>query len=257
MKEILLNDPFYISLFLIIIVLIIGVTSKARNKDRCLKHFKNNLVSIENINGEIFAKGILKVKSTGLEIIFPKIINPTQNISQTTYILYKYEYEKIQTIILSLDDMNETGLKHRNKKHKIIKRPSFIRKLLRKIRNIFNSLKDSFIEVMNISMSYLSTKKIKAFKAHDKSVKTINSELVESVGISHDPLLEAYIGKYVVFEFLKISEKILLSGILFDYTKKFIVILNVDYLIPGRKEISKVDMILPQKLTVIRGLIEK
>ncbi|MEA3452372.1 MAG: hypothetical protein U9Q83_10790, partial [Bacteroidota bacterium] len=118
MKDIFLNDPFYISLFLIVIVLIVGVTSKARNKDRCLKHFNNYLISIENINGKIFAKGILKVKSTGLEIIFPEITNLSETISQATYLLYKYEFEKIQTIILCLDNLNEKGLKHRNNKYK-------------------------------------------------------------------------------------------------------------------------------------------
>lgn len=44
------------------------------------------------------------------------------------------------------------------------------------------------------------------------------------MSISHDILIEKYIGKYVIFDFLK--------GILYDYTKKIIEILNVDYELP-------------------------
>ncbi len=257
MKNIFFNDPFYFTLLLIIAAIIIGVISKARNKDRCLKHFNNYLVTIENITAEIITKGILKIKSTGMEIKFPHLVETATNIEQATYLIYKYEFDKIQAIILPLEELNDKGVKLRNKKFRIIKSPGFFRRAIRKTRNLFNSLKDSFIEVMNISISYLSAQKVKSFQSHDKYVRSLNTELLESVGMSHDPLLEAYIGKCVVFEFLKESEKIILTGILYDYTKKFIEILDVKYQIPGRIAPIAADLILPQKLTVIRGLCEQ
>lgn len=89
---------------------------------------------------------------------------------------------------------------------------------------MFNRLKDCFVEIMNLSISYLTTKKATVLKTHDKYVKSLNTELIKSMSISHDILIEKYIGKYVIFDFLK--------GILYDYTKKIIEILNVDYELP-------------------------
>lgn len=257
MKNFLLDDPFYFTLLLIIAVFIVGVISKARNKDRCLKHFKNHLVSIENIRGKIITSGILKIKSTGIKIIFPKQKEIENKYKQSTYLIYKYEFDQLQSIIINLENLNERGKKIRNKKFSIIRKPGFFRKIIRNIRNIFNSLKESFIEVMNISLSYITTKQATVLKPHDQYVKNLNTELMESMGISHDPLIEKYIGKYVIFELLKGNEKIILKGILYDYTKKFIEILNIDYTLPEEERIIKADMILPQKFTIIRGLCEQ
>ncbi len=252
MKDFLLNDPLYFTIILVISAVFVGVLSKARNKDRCLKHIKNYPVIIENIKQKIIAKGKLKVKSTGLEICLPEVSEPAQNIKQATYLLYKYEFEQIQAIIVPVVEINNS--KNRVKKFNLLRHPGVYRKIIRKIRNIFNSLKDSFIEVMNIGISYLTAKKFVALQAHDKYVRNLNTELLESVGMSHDPLLENYLGKCVVVEFLKGTQKIYLKGILYDYTKKFIEILDVDYQLPASDERVKSDMILPQKYTIIRGL---
>ncbi len=251
MKNFILDDPFYFTLFLIILAFIIGILSKARNKDRCLKHFENYPVNIENIKGKIVAKGILKVRTTGFEIKFlkEKIIN--RQIIQATYLIYKYEFELLQSIFINLSELNEKNQSHRNKKFKIIKKPGLLRKIIRKSRNLFNSLKDSFIEIMNISINYFSSKNASFLQAHDQNIRNLNTELLESVGLSHDPILEDCIGKCIVFELLKGDQKLLLKGILYDYTKKFIEILDVDY---ANNETQKVDIIVPQKLAIIRGL---
>lgn len=65
-KELFLNDPFYISLLSIIDIFIVGAISKARNKDICLKHFRNYFFSIENIKGKIITSVIFRLKSTGI-----------------------------------------------------------------------------------------------------------------------------------------------------------------------------------------------
>jgi hypothetical protein len=256
MKEFFLNDPFYLTILLIVSAVIVGVLSKARNKDRCLKHFKKHNILLETIKQQIVAEGVLKVKSTGLEIKLSKPQEPADGIRLATYLLYKYEFEQIQTIIADISAYSEKNIKLRNKKYKQLTHPGIYRRIIRKIRNIFNSLKDSFIEVMNIGLSYLTAKKYTALRAHDKYVRNLNTEILESMGMSHDPLLENYLGKCVVIEFLKGTQKVYLKGILYDYTKKFIEILNVDYFLSQAEKMIKADLILPQKHTIIRGLCD-
>ncbi len=243
-----------ITITLIISAVILGVSSKRRNKDRCLNSFDKSPVTIEKITGEIITKGVLKVRTTGLEIKYPEVITTPKGFSLSSYLLYKYEFPQIQAIIRPQVELSQKGQKKRDKKLESSNRPNLFRKIIRKTRNLFNSLKDSFLEVMNISMNYLSSKKSSTLLAHDKYVRTINSELLESVGLSHEPLLEPYIGHIVVVEYIKEKEKIKLRGILSDYTKEFLLLMNVKYQIPGENEPQIVDMIIPQKLAIVRHL---
>ena len=146
---------------------------------------------------------------------------------------YEYEFPQIQAIIRPHEELSSKGQNKRQRMLRKVNRPTLFRVIVRKIRNLFNSLKDSFVEVMNISISYLSMRKNSVLVPHDKYVRSMNTELLESVGLSHEPLLEPYIGHRVVFEMIKSEEKIKLSGILSDYTKDFIVFMDVDYKIPG------------------------
>jgi len=246
-----------ITIILIISAVVLGVLARKRRKDKCLRSFDKSPVTIEKINGEILTKGVLNVKTTGLEIKFPEPIKTNSGFILSSYLIYKYEFPQIQAIIRPQDELSSRGQKIRSRRLRLTYRPSLFRKIVRKIRNLFNSLKDSFIEVMNISISYLTARKASPLMTHDKYVRSINSELLESVGLSHEPLLEPYIGHVVVFELIKADEKIKLSGILSDYTKDFIEFMNVMYQIEGVDAPEKVDLIVPQKIAIIRHLSSK
>lgn len=250
-------NSFTITIILIISAVVVGVIARRRSKDRCLNMFDKSPVTIEKINGQVITKGVLKVKTTGLEIKYPEPIHTSKGFLISSYLIYKYEFPQLQAIVRPHNELSSKGQQKRRRKLKITNRPSILRKLIRKIRNLFNSLKDSFIEVMNISISYLTTRKASPLLAHDKYVRSINSDLLESVGLSHEPLLEPYIGHVVVFELIKAEEKIKLSGILSDYTKDFIAFMDVTYKMKIDEEPVKVDMIVPQKIAIIRHLSSK
>lgn len=245
-------DSLTITISLIIAAVLLGVIARRRKKDRCLRSFKSSPVTIEKIDGSILAKGILNVKTTGLIVNFPKTVRTSAGFPINSKLIYKYEYEFIQAVIRPHEELSSHGKQKRDKNFRKAYRPSLFRKIIRKIRNIFNSLKESFLEIMNISLTYFTARKASILTQHDKYVRTINSELLESVGMSHEPLLEPYIGHKVVFELIRADEKIKLQGILKDYTKEFIEIMNVSYSIPEEAEPQMVDMIVPQKLAIIR-----
>lgn len=246
-----------ITILLIVVVSIMGIIARRRKKDRCLRDFKNSPVTIEKIDGTTIAKGILTVKTTGLVVNFPEVITTPKGFSISSSLIYKYEFDFIQAIIRPHEELSLDGKKKREKKLRKTYRPTLVQKIIRKIRNTFNALKDSFLEIMNISMTYLTTKKTSILTSQDKYVRNINTELLESVGMSHEPLLESYIGHLVVFELLKADQKIRFSGVLKDYTKEFIEVMDVEYSLPGEEKTQIVDLIVPQKLAVIRHLSER
>ncbi|MBN2891776.1 MAG: hypothetical protein JXL97_07905 [Bacteroidales bacterium] len=246
-----------ITILLIISAVIVGFIARRRSKDRCLRDFNKSPITVEKINGNIIAKGILDVKTTGLVINFPEMIMTPQGFPISSTLIYKYEFDLIQAIIRPHEELSQHGKNKRERKLKKTHRPTLLRKAVRKIRNIFNALKDSFLEIMNISITYLTARKASILMPHDKYVRNINSELLESVGMSHEPLLEPYIGHMIVFEMIKSDKKIKLSGILKDYTKEFIEVMDVNYILPNETEPELVDMIIPQKLAIVRHFSEK
>ena len=84
----------------------------------------------------------------------------------------------------------------------------------------------------------------------------MKKELGGSMGTSFDPLLERHIGKKVILE-LKKADKILgYSGVLKDYTVKFVEVMDVGYRIKEDQKVRKADLVVPREYGVIRHLGE-
>lgn len=250
-------DSFTITILVIILMSLIGAFTRKRKKDKCLRDFKNSPVTIERINGEIIAKGILNVETTGLELKYPKNIKGNSGSLESSYLLFKYEFPQIQAVIRYHDELSEKGKIARHRELKKTYKPSFFRKSVRKFQNIIKTLKDSLSEIVNTMFSqFKKTRTGAMFKTHDKYVKQINTDLLESVGSAYEPLLENYIGYKVVFEVIKEDKLFKFSGVLKDYTSDFIEIMDVDYKINENDEAKTADIIFPQKLAIVRHLSE-
>jgi hypothetical protein len=252
-------DSLTITILLIILTALIGAFSSRVKRDKCLYDFNNDPVTLEKITGKVTAKGILKVESTGLEFIYPiEKINPENNLLQTSFLFYKYEYPQILALIRFQDELSEDGKKKRNRDLKRVYKPSIFRRTRRRMQNIFKTLSDSLKEVGNALLSHFQKGGSGAaiLKSQDKYLKQINQNLVESVGSSYDKLLEKYIGHKIVFDMIKGEKVTQYSGILKDYTAKYLEILDVQYAVED-KETRLADIIVPQTLGIVRHLGEK
>ena len=76
------------------------------------------------------------------------------------------------------------------------------------------------------------------------------------MGTSFDPLLERHIGKRVILEFKKAAKIVGYSGVLKDYTVKFVEVMDVGYRIKEDQKVRKADLIVPREYGVIRHLGE-
>ncbi len=250
-------DSFTITLLLVLIITIISSFSRRKKRDKCLIDFKELPVTIERINGEIMAKGIMNVHNTGLELKYPKAIDRNSKFIESSYLIYKYEFDQIQSIIIYHDELSDVAKKKRDKILKQTYRPSFFRRTKRNIQNFFKIIKDSLNDLVNaLAMQFQKSSAGAVFKTHEKLVKKINTELVESVGSEHDPLLESYIGQRVVFELIKGEKLYKYSGVLKKYTVSFIQLMDVMYKTEDDEKMKLVDILIPQKLGIVRHLGE-
>ncbi len=250
-------DTFAITIIFIVLATIVAAFIRRRSRDKCLKDFLHDLITLEEITGKII-RGKLRVENTGLEFIYPTNLKDENGHDETSFILYKYEYSNIRALIRYHDELNKGAKKEREKELKRTYHPRALRKLKRKIQNVFKTVKDSVMEVMNllISQAKKTTPAGAVLTSQDKHVSQIQKELMGSVGTSFEPLLERYIGHRVLLELIKGEEIFKYSGVLKDYTAEFIEIMDIDYTITKDRPVRKADLVVPRKYGVVRHLGE-
>jgi small nuclear ribonucleoprotein (snRNP)-like protein len=246
-----------ITILFIIFAAGVGAFVRKRSRDKCLRDFEDNTVTLEKKTGETIW-GKLRVENTGLEFIYAeKHIDPDGH-DETSYILYKYEYPEILAVIRFHDMLSEHNKKVREKELKLTYHPGFRRRLKRRILNVFRTVRDSIVEVINllISQAKKATPAGKVLTSQDKYVSQMKQELMESAGTSFEPLLERYIGNKVVLEMIKGDKVLEYCGVLKEYTAEFIEIMDVNYAAQLSQPTRKADLVIPRKHGLVRHLAE-
>jgi small nuclear ribonucleoprotein (snRNP)-like protein len=250
-------DTFAITIIFIILSTVVAAFVRRKSRDKCLKDYLHDLVTLEETTGKII-RGKLRVENTGLEFTYPTNHKDENGHDETSYILYKYEYSNIQALIRYHDELSEGAKKEREKELKRTYHPRALRKLKRKIQNVFKTVKDSVMEVVNllISQAKRTTPAGAVLTSQDKHISQIKKEFMGSVGTSFEPLLERYIGHRVMLELIKGEKISKYSGVLKDYTAEFIEIMDIDYTVKEDQPARKADLVVPRKYGVIRHLGE-
>ena len=252
-----MQDTFAITVIFIVLATVVAAFIKRVNKDKCLKDFANDVVTLEETTGKT-RHGLLTVENTGLELIYPTAQKDDNGNDETSVILYKYEYPNIQALIRYHHELSERGKQEREKELRTTYHPTPLRRTKRKIQNVFKTVRDSVIEVVNVLISQFkrSTSAGAVLTSQDKYVSQIKQELVGSIGTSFEPLLERYIGHRVILELIKGDKLLRYSGVLKDYTSEFIEIMDVDYKQGEKQSVQKADLVVLRKYGTVRHLGE-
>ena len=249
----------YTAITIIFIVLATAVAAfvRKRSRDKCLRDFEQNMVTLEDTAGKTIW-GKLRVENTGLEFVYPDKQEDEQGHDEASYILYKYEYPKIGSVIRFHDELSDENKKAREKELEKTYHPDWDRRLKRKMLNVLRTVRDSVVEIVNllISQAKKATPAGKMLTSQDKYVSQMKQELMGSVGTSFEPLLERYIGHKVVLELIKGDKIFEHCGVLKEYTAEFIEIMDVNYKIKEDQPARTADLVVPRKLGVIRHLAE-
>ena len=249
--------PVVLTILFIVLTTFVGAFIKGRKKDKCLKAFRGFIITLEDVSGKrIWGK--LHVEATGLELKYTQPHDDADGHIESSYMLYKFEYGNISTLIRFHDYLTKENLKHRDAELAKTYHPSWWRRSRRKLANVFKTIRDSIMEVSNVLLSQAkkTTGAGGLLNTQDKYVSQMKNEVIGSVDTSYEPLLEKYIGHQVVAEFLHEDQLVEIVGVLKDYTAEFIEILDVKYWTGKEEERKKADIILPRKRAVIRHLAE-
>jgi len=246
-----------ITILFIILAAGIGAFVRKRSRDKCLRDFERNMVTLEQTSGKIIW-GRLRVENTGLEFVYPEKHKDEEGHDETSYILYKYEYPDIAAVIRFHDELSEQNKRAREKELKRTYHPGTWRRLKRRILNVFRTVRDSIVEIINllISQAKKATPAAKVLSSQDKYVSQMKQELVASAGTSFEPLLERYIGHKVVLEMAKGDKMFEYCGVLKEYTAEFIEIMDVNYAAKLGQPTRTADLVVPRKHGLIRHLAE-
>lgn len=250
-------DALTITIVFIILSTFVAAFVRGRKRDKCLKDFANYIVTLEDTTAKA-VWGRLRVENTGMELIYADKHDDKDGHVESSFILYKYEYPKMQALIRFHDELTEKGANRRNKELKRTYHPGLFRRLKRKALNVFKTIRDSVMEVINLLISHAkkATPAGQVLTSQDKYVSQIKKELIGSVGTSYEPLLERYIGHTVVMEFIKGDQVIECAGVLKEYTAEFLEMMDVEYSIDDSQQRRKADVVVPRKCALIRHLGE-
>jgi hypothetical protein len=246
-----------ITILFVIFAAGLGAFIRKRSRDKCLRDFEDNMVTLVDAAGKTIW-GKLRVENTGLEFVYPQKHKDPQGREKASYILYKYEYPRIAAVVRFHDELSERHKKTREKELKRTYHPGFLRRLRRKTLNVFRTVRDSIVEIVNllINQAKRATPAGRVLTSQDKYVTEMKQELMGSVGTAFEPLLERYIGHKVVLEVIKDDKIHEHCGVLKDYTAEFIEIMNVDYQLTEDRRPATADLVIPRKHGLVRHLAE-
>ena len=254
-----MEHVFELSLVFIILSAVVGLIVKRLHRDKCLKDFSGYMVTVEEVGGKrIWGK--LRVENTGLELIYPDKHDDEDGHVEGSYIIYESEYSKMQALWRFHDELSEEGKLKRAALLEKTYHPKPMRVMMRKTANIFKTLRDAVVEIVNLFIN--RAKKGGAaggvISSQEKHVAKMKSEMIGAAGTSYEPLLERYIGHKVVLELAKGDKIIEYCGVLKDYTAKFIEVMDVSLkqAEEGTDSIRKADVVVLRKVGIVRHLGE-
>jgi len=254
----LISNPFVITVLFIAISTVVAAFIRRVTRDKCLKDFAGDMVTLQEVDGDL-VRGKLAVENTGLEFIYPARQTNEHGAIETSYILYKHEYANIQLLIRYHDQLSDAGKKERERELKRTYHPNFLRRFGRRLQNVFKTVRDSVMEVVNLLMSQAkkATPAGGVLASQDKYVSRMKQDLMGSAGTSYEPLLEKYIGHKVVLEMIAGDKLCEYRGVLKDYTADFIEIMDVDYEATDAASPKKADLVIPRKHGLVRHFAEE
>jgi len=245
------DNALLITILFIIVTTIIGTFLNSRRRDRCLTSFRDFMVTLLEKGGKR-VWGHLAIETSGLELLYSEDYQDQDHI-ETSYILFKEEYDGIYLLLRFHSELSEENKRKRIQEIKRAYHPWPLRLFARKLRNIANTCKDSIFEVLGLAMTRAKTASpaMATLASQQKSIKRAEKGIADYLGRSYDSILEKHIGKRVVLEITtddgEVQEHV---GIFKDYSRQFLQVMDVSY--PDGDQKKLCDIIVPRAHATIR-----
>ncbi len=250
-------DTFAVTVAFIAAAALVAAVLKRIRRDKCLRDFHRFMVTMEETGGKT-VWGRMKVGTTGLEFVYPETHKDPDGHDETSYLVYKNEYAGIQILVRYHDQLSEPEKQSRAKDLKRTYHPSFLQRLKRKIQNVFKTVRDAVMDVLNVLLSHVkkASPAGAVLGSQDKYVSQMKQELIGSAGTAYEPLLERYIGRKVVLDVLRGDKIVEYCGVLKNYTADFVEVMDVRYQVGQSRPAQMADLVVPRKYGIVRHLAE-
>lgn len=250
-------DTFAVTIIFVVICTVTGAFIKGRMKDRCLTDLSDYFATLEEKNGKT-VWGRLRVENSGMEFVYAEpYLDKADGHTETSYVLYKKEFDRIKVIVRYVDSLDPDLEKKRGEDLARTRHPGWWRRSVRKVRNFFGTVRDSLMEIVNLFIGKAKAASPGAFLAgQDKHTSMLEEQLISATGTSYEPILERYIGKKVVLAVMVDGAETEYAGVLKDYTAEFLEIMDAQYGPAGGTGRRAADLVIPRALGTVRHLGE-
>lgn len=233
MVEALTASPFLLLILFIFVTAIITVIFQQRKRDKCLKLLNEYHVSYLTTDGKAIW-GDLVVYSQGVELEFDAPYRTSRGLLKTSQMIYESEMANCLAFCRTIDGLTEKERRARARQLRRRVKPNLIWRMLRWIRNAFNTLKDAFNNAFNQVVGQIAKAKPGSVIASQQgSVSSIGTTLLGSVANAYEPILEKHIGKPVLIEIASPAApdtaKFEVPGYLAEYSDKYLAVFNTDH----------------------------
>src|SRR5207244_9066171 len=110
-----------------------------------------------------------------------------------------------------------------------LRHPSLVRLVGRRIRNLFNMLRDAFAQSLQVLFgAWKKTTRFANVALDEGKVGEMGKTLVSAVPNAYEPILEKYLGHLVVIETLAEPKVVEQKGVLQESSSKYLLTLDVE-----------------------------
>ena len=221
-----MDNIFYITIIFVFAAALVSFIIQRWALDRCLKHFSNFNVSVEQEDRDPIW-GELTVYPGGIEIIYSEARSDDTGNTETSYILFEEQMNKVTAIERYHEELDDEDKARRLADVNSLKKRGFFKKLGRMLRNLSNAFKDAISQAMGLIVAQTRGKASSSMaKSQDAGIKKIGDETLGAVGNRFEPILERYIGAKVIVEAKNGEDLLRHEGILKEYSSNWLELLE-------------------------------
>lgn len=254
---------FWLPILLLFLSAFVAAILKLRSRDSCLKQFNGYYCLLKTPNNR-WLWGDLRVFPNALELRYRKGVDYLPKFQKASYLLYQNDIGELQFIARPSPEPETPEFASWEKELEAINNPTFLRTVKRRIRNLFNLLRDAFSQTLTAVIGVLTRQqKIQQTSggAAEKRFNEMGQTVLGTVPNAYEQILEFYLGKFVVCESMRDGKLVEDNGILQEYSAKYLLIRGVELsdafpegAFSKTPQQLKVDLILPRTASVVRHL---